>query len=306
MNPSHDRQRGCARVFLNAAAVALLGSGVSLAATPDLDAIRRRSSRSTMRPSSGCRTGSRCRRSPPRTCNFPRRRRVHGASWRARPASSRSRSSTTDGKPGVFATLDAGAPKTVGLYFMYDVKQFDPAEWTLAAAGGAHRRQARRRQGDDGPRRGQPEGAGGGVARRAARDPRRRPEDAGEPRAGRRGRGGDRLAAHRPARPSPRGRGRAAQDASACSCPRRRRTSTASSRSASAPRASSSSSWSRAARSGAAARRKDIHSSLKAMVDSPAWRLVKALDTLVSDDGNTITIDGYPKPRRRSAPRRRR
>src|ERR1700746_892064 len=36
----------------------------------------------------------------------------------------------TDGKPGVFATLDAGAAKTVGLYFMYDVKQFDPAEWT--------------------------------------------------------------------------------------------------------------------------------------------------------------------------------
>ena len=36
----------------------------------------------------------------------------------------------TDGKPGVFATLDAGAPTTVGLYFMYDVKQFDPAEWT--------------------------------------------------------------------------------------------------------------------------------------------------------------------------------
>src|SRR5436305_10494582 len=36
----------------------------------------------------------------------------------------------TDGKPGVFATLDAGAPKTVGLYFMYDVKQLDPAEWT--------------------------------------------------------------------------------------------------------------------------------------------------------------------------------
>jgi acetylornithine deacetylase/succinyl-diaminopimelate desuccinylase-like protein len=37
---------------------------------------------------------------------------------------------TTDGKPGVFATLDAGAPKTVGLYFMYDVKQFDPKEWS--------------------------------------------------------------------------------------------------------------------------------------------------------------------------------
>jgi acetylornithine deacetylase/succinyl-diaminopimelate desuccinylase-like protein len=37
---------------------------------------------------------------------------------------------TTDGQPGVFATLDAGAPKTLGLYFMYDVKQADPAEWS--------------------------------------------------------------------------------------------------------------------------------------------------------------------------------
>ena len=36
----------------------------------------------------------------------------------------------TSGKPGVFATLDAGAAKTVGLYFMYDVKQYDAAEWT--------------------------------------------------------------------------------------------------------------------------------------------------------------------------------
>src|ERR1700693_1539168 len=36
----------------------------------------------------------------------------------------------SDGSPGVFASLDAGAPKTVGLYFMYDVKQVDPAEWS--------------------------------------------------------------------------------------------------------------------------------------------------------------------------------
>ena len=49
---------------------------------------------------------------------------------------------------------------------------------------------------------------------------------------------------------------------------------------------------------------KDVHSSLKAMVDSPAWRLVKALDTLVSADGNTITIDGYPQPRPISADER--
>ena len=36
----------------------------------------------------------------------------------------------TDGQPGVFATLDAGAPRSIGVYFMYDVKQVDPAEWT--------------------------------------------------------------------------------------------------------------------------------------------------------------------------------
>ena len=36
----------------------------------------------------------------------------------------------TDGQPGVFATLDAGAKRTVGIYFMYDVKQVDPAEWS--------------------------------------------------------------------------------------------------------------------------------------------------------------------------------
>lgn len=36
----------------------------------------------------------------------------------------------TGGKPGVFATLDAGAASTLGIYFMYDVKQFDPAEWS--------------------------------------------------------------------------------------------------------------------------------------------------------------------------------
>jgi len=36
----------------------------------------------------------------------------------------------TDGQPGIFATLDASAPRTVGLYFMYDVKQVDPAEWS--------------------------------------------------------------------------------------------------------------------------------------------------------------------------------
>jgi acetylornithine deacetylase/succinyl-diaminopimelate desuccinylase-like protein len=36
----------------------------------------------------------------------------------------------TDGQPGIFATLDAGAKRTVGLYFMYDVKQANPEEWS--------------------------------------------------------------------------------------------------------------------------------------------------------------------------------
>jgi len=36
----------------------------------------------------------------------------------------------TRGHPGIYATLDAGAKHTLGLYFMYDVKQADPREWT--------------------------------------------------------------------------------------------------------------------------------------------------------------------------------
>ena len=37
----------------------------------------------------------------------------------------------------------------------------------------------------------------------------------------------------------------------------------------------------------------DVHSSVHARVESPAWRLVKALDTLVADDGHTPTIDAW-------------
>src|SRR3990170_607511 len=37
----------------------------------------------------------------------------------------------------------------------------------------------------------------------------------------------------------------------------------------------------------------DIHSANKAWVDSPAWRLVKALASMVSDDGNTAKIAGF-------------
>lgn len=36
-----------------------------------------------------------------------------------------------------------------------------------------------------------------------------------------------------------------------------------------------------------------IHSSRKAILDSPTWRLIKALNTMVRADGNRILIDGY-------------
>jgi acetylornithine deacetylase/succinyl-diaminopimelate desuccinylase-like protein len=36
----------------------------------------------------------------------------------------------TSGQPSVFGTLDTGASRTLALYFMYDVKQADPAEWS--------------------------------------------------------------------------------------------------------------------------------------------------------------------------------
>lgn len=40
-------------------------------------------------------------------------------------------------------------------------------------------------------------------------------------------------------------------------------------------------------------RNAEIHSSLKAIVDAPAWRLTQALATLTSADGNTILVPGY-------------
>ena len=36
----------------------------------------------------------------------------------------------TSGKPGVFGKIDSGARTTLGIYFMYDVKQFVPEEWS--------------------------------------------------------------------------------------------------------------------------------------------------------------------------------
>jgi acetylornithine deacetylase/succinyl-diaminopimelate desuccinylase-like protein len=46
----------------------------------------------------------------------------------------------------------------------------------------------------------------------------------------------------------------------------------------------------------------DLHSSQKARVDSPAWHLVEALHTLVTPDGNNIAIPGYADKARPLSP----
>ena len=115
----------------------------------------------------------------------------------------------TDGQPGVFATLDAGAPRTVGLYFMYDVKQVDPAEWSSPPWDAAL---------VDKPGLGKVVIGRGAVNQKGPEAaflaalhayPRRRAEAAGQSRARGRGRGRDRLAALPADRPPARGPGRA-------------------------------------------------------------------------------------------------
>ena len=118
----------------------------------------------------------------------------------------------TKGMPGVFATLDAGAKRTVGIYFMYDVKQADPKEWTSPPWEGRL---------VDRPGMGQLLIGRGAVnqkgpeaiflaALHAAK--RHRTPAAGQPRAGGGGRGGDRLAALRRGHPAARYPRRAGQD----------------------------------------------------------------------------------------------
>jgi acetylornithine deacetylase/succinyl-diaminopimelate desuccinylase-like protein len=202
----------------------------------------------------------------------------------------------TDGKPGVFATLDAGAPKTVGLYFMYDVKQFDPTEWTSSPTDAQIVDKAplgkaivgRGAVNQKGPE------AAFLAALHAIRGANKKlpvnlvmvaegEEEIGSPHI--------KQLAHRPEvrdalskcigvfMPS------ATQDLDGIVT-----VNLGSKGVIELELVSDGAKWGR----GPA---KDIHSSLKAMIDSPAWRLVHALNTLVSEDGNTIKIDDYPQPR---------
>ena len=43
----------------------------------------------------------------------------------------------TAGHPGVFGFYDAGAPKTLVVYMMYDVQPVEPADWRVAPFDGA-------------------------------------------------------------------------------------------------------------------------------------------------------------------------
>src|SRR5580765_6079611 len=209
----------------------------------------------------------------------------------------------TDGKPGVFATLDAGAKQWVGLYFMYDVKQFDPTEWTspplearlVDKPGFGKVIVGRGAVNQKGPE------AAFLAALHAIRGAKRKmpvnlvlvaegEEEIGSPHIGQIVHRPEVEAALKPCvgifMPA------ASQDPDGVVT-----VSLGAKGVVELELVSSGEKWGRGPG-------KDIHSSLKAMVDSPSWHLIKALNTLVSEDGNTITIDDYPKPRPLSAEER--
>ncbi|MEO0058169.1 MAG: hypothetical protein RIT17_1642, partial [Pseudomonadota bacterium] len=198
----------------------------------------------------------------------------------------------TDGVPGVFATLDAGAPATLGIYFMYDVKQFDPAEWNAPPLEG----QMAARPGEGTAM------VGRGVVNQKG------PEMAF-------------LAAIKAIQASGRklpvnlvlvaeGEEEVASTnfAQVVAVPEVR-AALAKSVGVIIPSALQSKDGSANITLGAKGAvefqlivggetsdkypKTDIHSSNHARIESPAWRLVKALDTLVADDGHTPAIDGW-------------
>lgn len=198
----------------------------------------------------------------------------------------------TDGHPGVFATLDAGAPRTLGLYFMYDVKQVDPSEWSSPPFEAAL---------VDKPGLGKIVVGRGAVnqkgpeatflaALHALRGAGRKPpvnfvfvaegeEEIGSPHFPQIVRRPEVLAALKRCEgifmPFP------AQGLDGAV------TITLGAKGVvELELVSSGERWGRGPV-------RDIHSSNKARVDSPAWHLVQALATLVSPDGNTSAIEGY-------------
>ena len=203
----------------------------------------------------------------------------------------------TKGKPGVFATLDAGAPRTLGVYFMYDVKQFDPKEWSSPPLEA--RIVDRPNLGKVMLGRGAVNQKGPQAAFLAALDAiraagRKLPinlvliaegeEEIGSPNI-----------AQVVARPDVHAAlakcigvllPNAAQDLDGTVT-----VSLGAKGIIECELTASGLAWGRGPT-------RDVHSSFKAMVDSPAWRLVQALQTLVSPDGNTPAIDGFAEKAR--------
>jgi acetylornithine deacetylase/succinyl-diaminopimelate desuccinylase-like protein len=203
----------------------------------------------------------------------------------------------TDGQPGIFATLDAGAPRTLGLYFMYDVKQADPAEWSsppweaalVDRPGFGKVLVGRGAVNQKGPE------ATFLAALHAIRAAGRKPplnfvlvaegeEEIGSPHFP--------QIVRRPEVESALRRTLGIFMPSAAQGSDGRVTITLGAKGViECELVSSGERWGRGPR-------KDIHSSNKARVDSPAWHLVEALATLVSPDGNDPAIDGYTEKAR--------
>src|SRR5215469_4739052 len=203
----------------------------------------------------------------------------------------------TDGQPGIFATLDAGAPKTLCLYFMYDVKQADPAEWSsppweaklVDKPGLGTAVVGRGAVNQKGPE------ASFIAALHALRAAGRKPpvnlvliaegeEEIGSPHFPQIVNRPEVIAALKPCvgifMPS------AEQELDG------KVTMTLGAKGVvELELVSSGERWGRGPR-------KDIHSSNKARLDSPAWHLVEALVTLVSADGNTPAIEGFAEKAR--------
>ena len=196
------------------------------------------------------------------------------------------------GVPGVFATLDAGAKHTLAIYFMYDVKHFDPAEWSSPPLEG--RIVDRPGEGKVLVGRGAVNQKGPQMAFLTALHAFKAAgvklpvnlvlvaegeEEIGstnfpqlladpEVKAALQRSVGVMMPSNTQSRD-----GSAALDLGAKGV-------------IEVQLVSSGEKWGRGPN-------KDIHSSLMARVDSPAWHLVKALDTLVADDGFTPAIDGW-------------
>ena len=198
----------------------------------------------------------------------------------------------TKGKSGVFATLDSGAATTLGLYFMYDVKQYDPAEWSSPPLEG--RLVDRPGLGKVIIGRGATNTKGPQVACLAAlhayKAAGRKPpvnlvlvcegeEEIGSPNFSQIVFKPEVEAALRRCAGIVIPLGNQEPDGSVT-------INLGAKGIVELELVSSGERWGRGPR-------QDIHSSLAAQVDSPVWRLVKALDTLVGPDGHTPKVAGF-------------